>query len=330
MNFDKLVPYNISDSSDEPAENNNVETAEYMFQSHSPVCSNYRAYNNNSKSPKVITKEGQDCGALKRDSGLFNLGISEYNQDSGGPSRQDEIYDDEDGDNELIGSCESDVAEWDQDMSDWLAEIENREIEDTLLHKLERQNIEESEEEKEEMTGIIEMQQQREKSFKQLSTWESDNQIYTLRDKDGNLSQQSLQYDKSAVKSEDVKTVAKDDHVDQFLNLNLKDKDESYFTDIEQLPTKCSDKSAFVENNNVENNQKCSISSKTFVPSNIGNNCIRSGAHFINRFVPKMTSLKDICKTKLKSQLIVSYHNSSAYWVRLITLLNKSIQHYII
>ena len=303
QNTDRLVPYNSSDSSDEPVgrKSSSEEFVHNPSQNNGPECSNFRNYNNNSTSPKVINQEGPDERGFERDCGSINLGINNYQC-----FEKEELN--EKVKNQLQCSGESDVAEWQTDISDWMDEMASREMEDELLHKLEKQNDIESEEE-EGMTPIIDMQQQRQNSAQQLSTWQTCNHMVVPNDSTdfSGLSHKYKVFEAESVEKRKCVGVVSDSD-DQTLQT----------TNAKNIGSICTQESGPFQSDRIE-----FVSSKNKLKSAIGSEITISDNTDIDQFIPKIRSLKEICKTSLKSQLIVSYHNSTAYWVRF--LLNKDI-----
>ena len=276
-----LVPYILSDSSDEP---NNRE--KFQEKQDSPkdqdTSINYREYNNNSTCPKVISQSNLPSRAAW-DKGSGNLGISE--KQSLKPKTHQPSNQKEDGEcaeiwgerSEFSEGETSDNGDWDQDMSAWLADMEAREIEDELLDKLEKQ---ESGDLGEDLSEVIDIQKQREESVKKLSTWGNDVEVKIGIPQGYTSDKTHEELPGRYVRKKDSGEVSENE-------MDIPDLEPSDSND------EC-DKEVDLE----------------FCPERLSCQPSRS----IN-YVSKVYTLVEICRRKLKTVLKVSYLNSAHYWV---------------
>ena len=283
-----LVPYILSDSSDEPNDREKCREKQDSPKDQDTSI-NYREYNNNSTCPKVISESNPPSRAAW-DKGSGNLGIS--GKQSLKPKTHQPSYQKEEGDcaeiwverSEFSEGETSDNGDWDQDMSAWLADMEAREIENELLDKLEKQ---ESGDLGEDMSEVIDIQKQREESVKKLSTWGNDDE-----DKIG--IPQGCTSDKTHEELQGSLTRKKDSGEVSENEMDIPDLEPS------DSDAEC-DKQVDLE----------------FCPGRIS--CEQSSP--IN-YVSKVYTLVEICRRKLKTVLKVSYLNSAHYWVIQIDFIN--------
>lgn len=282
-----LVPYILSDSSDEPNDHEKLQEKQDSPKDQETSI-NHREYNNNSTCPKVISESNKPKRAAW-DKGSGNLGISgkRSKTKTHQPSYQNEesncaeIW----GENSVFSGEEcSENGDWDQDMSAWLADMEAREIEDELLDKLEKQELGEF---GEDLSDVIDIQKQREESVKKLSTWGNDVDIKTgTPQSDENPKEMSGSF----VRTNGSADVSENEMDIPDLEPSVSD-DECYKeVDLEIPPGRLS----------------CEPSSS------------------IN-YVSRVYSLVEICRRKLKTVLKVSYLNSAYYWVININFITKQV-----
>lgn len=159
-----LVPYDVFSDSSEDATAQETKTSECFKEPRASF--KYREYNNNSTCPKVKTQSSKS-GAIW-DLGSGNLGSN--GNATVQTSESGKMW----GSKSEFSDTETEGAGWDQDLSDWLADITAREIEDELLEKLEKQHACAVEED---LSEVIDIHKQREESVKKLSTWGSEGQL---------------------------------------------------------------------------------------------------------------------------------------------------------
>ncbi|KAL5249459.1 hypothetical protein ACHWQZ_G018345 [Mnemiopsis leidyi] len=271
-----LVPYILSDSSDEPNDHEKLQEKQDSPKDQE-ISINHREYNNNSTCPKVISESNKPKRAAW-DKGSGNLGISgkQSKTKTHQPSYQNEECNCTEvwGENSVFSGEEcSENGDWDQDMSAWLADMEAREIEDELLDKLEKQELGEF---GEDLSDVIDIQKQREESVKKLSTWGNDVDVKTGTPQSDETPKEMSG---SFVRTNGSGDVSENEMDIPDLEPSVSD-DECYKeVDLEIPPGRLS----------------CE-------PSNSIN------------YVSRVYSLVEICRRKLKTVLKVSYLNSAYYW----------------
>ena len=273
-----LVPYILSDSSDEPCDREkSAEKQDYPQNQEASTSIKYRDYNNNSTCPKVINQPPVSRAVW--DSGSGNLGMSGikpkqtiHQIDSQQNDPNDPTWGEKSGFSDE--GCEGN-DDWDQDMSTWLADMEAREIEDDLLEKLEKQQ---SAEVDDYLNEVIDIHKLREESVKRLSTWD-------------NVNDEEMGLPQGCINGGSRGQVFKGDDFEIGITT------EVFGNDIPDL-----------EMSDSENE------SDEVVLGNCNNRGRITCEHDII-YVSKVYSLAEICRKKLKTLLKVSYHNSTAYWV---------------